>query len=250
MKWRLVDSDLSSPVFTVAADEVIARARSEDKVPNTLHFYRRNVPTISLGYFQEVEKSVDLNFCQKHDISIVRRISGGSAIYADSGHLIYGLTVGQDYLSNDRNETFEKVCSAILFALKELNIVAEFKPPNDILVDGRKVSGSAQMRRWGIVLQHGTLVLNNDGNILSKALKMDIAKILDRGQQPETYVTSLSKVLGTSPDFEIVKKAIIHGFEKVFDIEFEESQFTDYENKLINQLIDEKYGTDSWNFKR
>ncbi len=250
MKWRLIDSDLSEPVFTVAADEAIARARSENKVPNTLHFYRRNVPTISLGYFQEVEKSVDLQFCQQNNIRIVRRITGGSAIYADSGHLIYGLAVGEAILPSDRNEAFETVCGAIILALKELGIDAEFKPVNDILVNGHKISGSAQMRRWGIVLQHGTLVLNNDNKMLSRALKMDIDKIEELGQKPETYVTSIAEITGQQPDIKKIKAAIVKGFEAVFDIELEDSGFTNYENELIKQLINEKYGNEEWNLKR
>ena len=250
MKWRMVDSDLSEPAFTVAADEAIAKARSENKVPNTLHFYRRNVPTISLGYFQGIEKSLDMNFCRQNNIQIIRRVTGGSAVYTDPGHLIYGLAVDETILPKDKNKAFETVCSAIVLALKELGIAAEFKPPNDILVNGRKISGSAQMRRWGIVLQHGTLVLSNDNNMLSRALKMDLAKIEERGQQPETYVTSIAEITGQEPNLEKIKSAIVKGFEAVFDIEFEESGLTDYETELISQLINEKYGIEDWNLRR
>ncbi|MCK5024323.1 MAG: lipoate--protein ligase family protein [Thermoplasmata archaeon] len=250
MKWRLVDSDLVEPAFTVAADEAIARAVSENIIPNTLHFYRRNVSTISLGYFQEVEKSVNLEFCRQKNIQIVRRITGGSAVYTGPGHLVYGLAIDETILPNNRNKAFETVCGAIVLALKELGIDAEFKSINDVLVDGRKVSGSAQMRRWGIVLQHGTLVLNNDNNMLSSALKMDLAKIEERGQKPETYVTSITEITGQEPDLEKIKSAIVKGFEAVFDIEFEKSELTDYENKLIKQLINEKYGNADWNMKR
>ena len=250
MKWRLVDSDLADPAFTVAADEAIARARSENKVPNTLHFYRRNVLTISLGYFQEVEKSINSQFCQQNNIQIVRRVSGGSAVYTDPGHLVYGLAVDEASLPSDRNKAFELVCGAIVLALKELGIEAQFKSINDVLVNGRKVSGSAQMRRWGIVLQHGTLVLSNEGNMLSSALKMDIKKIDARGQKPETYVTSISEITGQEPDIEKIKAAIVKGFESVFGIKFENSDLTHYENKLIKQLIIDKYGNDEWNLKR
>lgn len=250
MKWRLINTDLADPAFTAAADEAIAKARSENKVPNTLHFYRRNVPTISLGYFQEVEKSIDSQFCRQNNIQIVRRVTGGSAVYTDPGHLLYGLAVDENILPTGRNEAFEVICGAIVLALKELGIESEFKPINDIMVNGRKISGSAQMRRWGIVLQHGTLVLSNEGNMLSNALKMDIAKIKEWGQQPETYVTSISEITGQKPDLEKIKAAIVTGYETIFDIEFEVSGLTDYENELISQLINEKYGNDEWNLKR
>ena len=250
MKWRIINTDLSDPALTVAADEAIARAVSENKIPNTLHFYRRNVPTISLGYFQEVEKSVDIDFCQKNNIQIVRRVTGGSAIYTDSGHLMYALVVDEAALPKDRNDAFKKVCGSIVQALGKLGVQAEFKPVNDIMVNGRKVSGSAQMRRWGIVLQHGSLVMKSSNEMLYKALKQDIAKIEERGQRPETYVTSLSEILGEELDLKTVRSALIQGFEDTFDIKFQESRLTNYENELIEKLIDEKYGNKEWNMKR
>jgi len=250
VKWRLINSDLAEPAFTVAADEAIALAVSENKVPNTLHFYRRNAPTISLGYFQKVEESLNLQFCQKNNIQIVRRITGGSAIYSDPGHLIYGLAVDETILPSDRNKAFEKVCGAIVLALQELGIQAQFKPINDVMVNGRKISGSAQMRRWGIVLQHGTLVIENNGHMLSNALKQDIAKIEARKQMPETYVTSIAEITGQPPDLEIIRSAIVKEFEQVFEIKFQESGLTDYENELISQLIIDKYGNKEWNMKR
>jgi len=250
MDWRLVDSDLSEPAFTVAADEAIARARAKGLVPNTLHFYRRNRPTISMGYFQEVEKAVDTEFCRMNGISIVRRVTGGSAIYTDPGHLIYGLALDESVLPTDRGKAFEKVCGAIVLALGELGIQAKFKPVNDVLVGGRKISGSAQMRRWGIVLQHGTLVIRNDRRMMVGALKMDIDKVHGRGLEAETYVTSLSEALGSQPDIGQVKSALANAFGAAFGVNFTQSGLTDFEKNLIVELVTTKYGCDDWNLKR
>lgn len=250
MDWRHIDSDLSEPAFTVAADEAIARARSKGLVPNTLHFYRRNRPTVSLGYFQEVEKAVNREFCKENGIQIVRRVTGGSAIYTDPGHLIYGLVLEENTLPADRTKAFGKVCGAIIHALGELGIDAVFKPANDVLVGGRKISGSAQMRRWGIVLQHGTVVLHNDQRMMTGALKMDLGKVHGRGFKPETYVTSLSEILGSQPKTELVKSALARGFENAFNVNFTESEFTDFERNHIKELVETKYGSDVWNLKR
>lgn len=246
----MVDSDLSDPEFTVAADEAIAKARSKGLVLNTLHFYRRKVPTVSMGYFQKADKVLDMDFCRRNGIRILRRASGGSAIYTDPGHLIYGLVVDEAALSADRNEAFRKVCSAITLALGSLGVRAEFKPANDVLVNGRKISGSAQMRRWGTVLQHGTLVLHNDIGMMTGALKMDTEKVHSRHLEPETYVTSLEETLGHAPDVQLVKSALVGGFEKTFGVKFQKSGLTEFENDLIRELIESKYGRDDWNLSR
>jgi lipoate-protein ligase A len=250
MHWRLVDSDLSEPTFTVAADEAIALARSKDLVPNTLHFYRRNVPTISLGYFQKVEKAVDLKFCEKNKIQLVRRVSGGGAIYTDENHLIYGLIVDEGQLPKNKEKAYEKACSGIVLALEMLGVRAEFKPINDVLVDGRKISGSAQRRRADVVLQHGTIILDNDPEMMFGALRPDEDKMRKRGLGRETYVTSLREILGRKVEASAVKKALTRSFGEVFDVEFEKGSLTPFEKSQIEKMISEKFGRREWNLRR
>ena len=249
MTWRLLDSGLSEPAFTVAADEAIALARAKGIVPNTLHFYRRDSPTVSLGYFQKIDKAIDLDFCRANGVRIVRRVTGGSAIYTDENQLIYGLAVDENSLPHEREMAFRKVCSAIVTALATMGIPAVHKPINDVLVSGRKISGSAQMRRRGIVLQHGTLVLKNDTAMMEGALRMDERKLSQRGLKPSTCVTSLFEIMGKVPDIEKVKASLVYGFEKEFDIHLESSDFTSQEAEIIDELIQKKYSRDVWNLK-
>jgi lipoate-protein ligase A len=245
----LIDSDISEPEFTFAADEAIALARSKMLVPNTLHFYRRNCPTVSLGYFQKVDNATNYDYCIENDVRIIRRMTGGSAIYTDNGHLIYCLVADESTLP-DRNETFEKVCSAIVKALGSLDVEASFKPINDVLVNGRKISGSAQMRRWGIVLQHGTLVLQNNQEMMVGTLRMDLEKIKRRGLQPSTYVISLHEIYKRNADPLMVKSALSKGFESTFKVKLIPSKLCEYELECIKTLIERKYGNDEWNLKK
>jgi lipoate-protein ligase A len=240
MPWRLVDTDLASPPFTAAADEAIALARSKDLVPDTLHLYRREGPTVSLGYFQSVKKDVDAEFCERNGITILRRVSGGSAIYTDPGHLIYALIVSEDTLPKDKHKAYERVCSAIVRALELLGLNAGFKPVNDVLVGGSKISGSAQMRRWGVVLQHGTLILENDPGMMFGSLKT----IKDKD------VTSLAEQLGNRPDIAKVKEAIVRGFSEVFGVLFDPGGLTGPEKEQISDIVAEKYGRREWNYRK
>ena len=242
MAFRLVDTDLCSPPFSAAADEAIASARAEGIVPNTLHFYRREKATVSLGYFQSAKDDIDPEFCRANDISVIRRATGGSAVFTDENQLIYALVVGEDEVPEGKHETYELVCSAIVAGLASLGVQAVYKPINDILVDGAKLSGSAQMRRRGVVLQHGTLILEVDREMMKGALKADPENI--------SKVTSLARILGHRPQVQDVRAALLRGFEGVFGARFEPGELSDRENELISRLIAEKYGSDDWNLKR
>jgi lipoate-protein ligase A len=205
---------------------------------------------VSLGRFQDVEKATNVEFCRANGIRVVRRVSGGSAIYTDRGHLIYGLAVGEGVLPSDRVQAFGKTCSAIVRAMESMGILAEYKPVNDVLVGGRKVSGSARTRVGRAILQHGTLILWNSPGMMEGALKMDAEKVRERGFEPSTYVTSLAELLGREPDPEQAKAALVKGFENVFGVKAEPSELTRYETETIERLVREKYGRDDWNLRR
>lgn len=267
MIWRLVDTDLCPPPFSAAADEAIALARSENVVPNTLHFYRRIAPTVSLGYFQSVEEDIDLVFCENNGIHIIRRATGGSAIYTDENHLIYGFVAREEDLPEETDDIYRKVCSAIVDGLGSLGLKAEFKPINDVLVNGKKISGSAQMRRWGIVLQHGTLILANDPDMMFGSLKT---------KDSPSGITSLEEELAAAhgigrdgaspakdrdaagppmnyanmPPLDEVKAALVKGFGSVFNVKFERWGLSRHEKSTIDELIHDKYGNSEWNFRK
>jgi lipoate-protein ligase A len=242
MSLRLVDTDLCTPPYSAAADEAIASSRADGLVPDTLHFYRRDKPTVSLGYFQSVSEDIDLEFCHANDISVIRRATGGSAVFTDENQLIYALVVGEDWVPEGTNETYENVCSAIVAGLASLGVEAEYKPINDILVDGAKISGSAQMRRWGVVLQHGTLILDLDREMMRGALRADPEKI--------SRMSSLAGILGHRPQVRDVREALLKGFEEVLGARFEPGALSDREQELTIELISEKYDNDDWNLKR
>ena len=115
-RWRLVDSGLVQPPESAALDEAILEAHSRDLVPPTLHFYVRATPTVSVGYFQRLEESIDLDECRKRGVAVIRRKSGGSTIYTDRGQLIYGLVTDTTCVGRD-DSVFSAVCGAIAKAI-------------------------------------------------------------------------------------------------------------------------------------
>jgi len=248
--WRLVDSDAAPGPCTAALDEAIARSRSDGAVPDTLHFYRRRPPAVTLGYSLDASAEVDLDYCRRQGIDVVRRLSGGGAIYTDDRQLVYSLTT-KDILPSQVEESLRIVCSAVVKGLQLLGAEASFAPLNDVLVCGKKVSGSAQLRKWGIVLQHGTVLVDMDPEAMFRALKVPKHKLeKHRLGGPGERVSTLRAELGRLPKMAEVKDALRKGFEDIFGAEFVPSEPSEAEKKMAGELVRTRYGNDDWNLKR
>ncbi len=237
--WRLIDTDAADPYFVTAADEVLAHSRGADECPDTLHFYRRRPPGVSVGYFKKIEEDVDLEMCKELGVKVVRRTSGGGTIYTDEGQLIYGLAT-KSLLADGIEATFEAVCGIIIDALDGFGIKADYKPPNDVLINGHKVSGNAQTHKTGAILQHGTVILRTDPETIEKVLKVERSG----------YVSSIEQETGDAPGVEELKASLVKEFEDRFGVRIEKGEFTVGEMERIQKLVEEKYSTDAWNFKR
>jgi len=253
-KWRLLDTDLNDAFYNMALDEAIAIARSKNLVPNTLRFFRWSPSAVSIGYFQSMEEEVDIKACDEMGIDYVRRRTGGGAVYHDrDGELTYSIIVNEDHrlISRDFQETYRTLCSGLVSGLRRLGVPAEFKPINDIVAQGKKISGNAQTRGMNVVHQHGTILRKVDPALMFKVLKVPSEKIRDKLiKSVEERVTSINAVLGREVSFQELKDALINGFEDSFEVEFTPGSITDFEENLAQRLKAEKYATREWNFRR
>jgi len=241
MDWRLIDTDIADPYYVTAADEAISIARKENKVENTLHFYRRNPPAISIGISRKIIDDINLNECKKNNVKIVRRITGGGTIYTDKKCLIYSLIYDKDFMQNlSSTKIFENVCNSIIKSLEKFQIKTIYKPPNDILLNGKKISGSAQIKKGNIVLIHGSMVLDTNLELMNKILK----------KNTDLKVSTIFREMGFLPDIKDIKESIKNEFEIYFKNRFKKTKLTSYENNLIGKLMKEKYLNNQWNFKR
>jgi len=245
--WRLVYSGVVSPEYSAASDEAIVNARLAGAVPNTVHFYTRDSPTISIGYNRSVEKSVFTEEAARRNVKVIRRFSGGSAVFTDRGQLIFSLTLDASLLPSDIVESYEKICRAVIRGLSILGIKAEYKPVNDILVGGKKISGSAQLRRGGVVLHHGTMLVDTDLESMAAVLKPPQGKKGD--QFVMKHVTSLREAMGDAPDMQVLKRAIVKGISDAFSVTLYPRSLTPQEVVDIDGLIEGKYSSRDWNWK-
>lgn len=253
-KWRLLDTGLHDAFYNMALDEAIAVARSRSLVPDTLRFFRWEPSAVSIGYFQGMEEEVDTNACDKRGIGYVRRRTGGGAVYHDrDGELTYSMFLIQSHrlVSADFQESYGTLCSGIVNGLRLLGVQAEFKPINDIVVGGRKVSGNAQTRGLNVVHQHGTILLKVDPMLMFAVLKVPNEKIRDKMiKSVEERVTSLRAVLGRDVGFDELKSALLRGFEASFGIRLAPGVLTEFEAQKAEELKAEKYSRREWNYRR
>ena len=253
-KWRLLDTGLNDAFYNMALDEAIVIARSKNLVPNTIRFFRWSPSAVSIGYFQSMEEEVDIKACDEMGIDYIRRRTGGGAVYHDTeGELTYSIIVDENHrlISRDFQETYRTLCSGLVLGLRQLGVPAEFKPINDIVARGKKISGNAQTRGMSIVHQHGTILRKVDPALMFKVLKVPSEKIRDKLiKSVEERVTSINDVLGRDVSFRELKDALIKGFEDSFGIKLMPGSITDFEEDLAQRLKVEKYASRKWNFRR
>ena len=253
-EWRFLELEYpSNPAMNLAVDEAILNAVLEGRAPPTLRLWR-NDRSVIVGRFQRVCDEVDLDLCMRMGIGVVRRVSGGGAVYQDLGNLNYtiALTDGHRLIKVlTVAESYKVLCSWLQRALKLMGLNPEFKAPGNILINGRKVSGSAQLRRRGGILHHGTLLVNADLNLMKKALKA-WRDDYRGGEIPSVSmpVTNLMDELQIKIDFDGLKEILRSSFEKTFSVKLVEEGLTDYERLIMEKLYRERYSRGSWNFYR
>ena len=251
--WRLIDMRIEDAPTQMAIDEAVAMARVKHGTPNTIRLYRWNPSAVSIGYFQSIEKEVNLEACNEYGVDVIRRITGGGAVYHDyNGEITYSLVAPEDdpKIPRDILASYQLICGAIVNGLKDLGIDSEFKPVNDIIAGGKKISGNAQTRRHGVVLQHGTILVDSDIRRMFQVLRVSDAKISDKLiQAVEERVTNLRRYLNREVTFKESRDALIKGFEDTLDITLEPGELLEPEKQLVKELHG-KYSSQEWVFQR
>jgi len=254
--WRLLKLEVGDAFTNMAIDEAILTARIAGKVPNTLRFYRWNPSAVSIGRFQDLFNEVHVENCRKHGVDIVRRISGGGAVYHDyDGEITYSAVVaGKDLGYTDIISAYKTICTGLIEAAKILGTTAEFNPldqkqcPN-ITIRGKKISGSAQSYKRGTLLQHGTFLVDINHEKMFTFLKVPWTEtLLDVLEVSKRKLTSAKQELESQVSIEEVYQALVRGFEEALKIQLTEEELTSYERKLAEKLRETKFATGDWNF--
>jgi lipoate-protein ligase A len=257
-RWRLLKPQTADAYTNMAIDEAIMKARIENRVPNTLRFYMWKPSAVSIGRFQTLADQVHVENCRKHGVDMVRRITGGGAVYHDSeGEITYSIiTKTTDLGCNelDMLSAYQRICSGLNEAVKILGAKADYHPPDpkrcpNLTISGKKISGNAQSSKKGILLQHGTFLLDIDHETMFTFLRVPWAKTLnDVLKVSKRKLTSAKQELNSNFSIDEAYQALAKGFEKALDVQFVEEELTEYEQKLAEKLRKERFVTEDWTF--
>ena len=258
MSWRVLNSQGSDIYHNLAIDEAIAKTylQSENSL-NTIRFWESDRAVV-IGRFQCVHKEVNLEFCNRNNISIARRFTGGGAVFHDKGNLNYALCLHQsyEYVPRGLKELYATFIGAIVKGLNSLNIPAQFNPiGSSIIIGEKKISGTAGWIKQGISFIHGTLLIDADLDILHRSLDppegqptflRDRTRIRCMGSK-RTIVTNIAHEVEDYPSRIEIKRAIIESLTELTRAQIEEGVLTKEEAGTSQTLYQTHYKQASWN---
>jgi lipoate-protein ligase A len=259
--WRLLLTEPLDGPANMALDEALLRSRIQGDGPPTVRFYGWSPPTVSLGYAQPLDGTVDRERCRSLGIGLVRRPTGGSAILHEpvDREVTYAVVAAATDFpgADDVLETYRLIGQGLAGGLGRLGAVAEVVPivrgrgaaaapafcfvrtgAYEIAVAGRKLVGSAQRRQRGAFLQHGTVVLDVDPG--------RIRAVFPQERDPMTRMTSLAEALGRRPAFDEVAAALTEALASALGVTLAPGRLTSDEVALADTLVAAKYGTAAW----
>lgn len=237
----IIDSPSTNAYFNIASEEyLLGRFPTED-----IFLLYVNAPSIIVGKFQNTLAEINLDYVREKEIKVVRRMSGGGAVYHDLGNLNFSFhTLLADHDFGD----FSQFTQPVLALLNRLGVPAVLEGRNDLLVDGKKFSGNAKLAKNGKMIQHGTILLNSEMEVLSDALKVNPLKFVDKAiKSNRARVTNLIHYLPKDTSTEHLKNLLREEIIKN-NPDAVRYKFTDDDLKGIQKLMTDKYETWEWNY--
>lgn len=249
--WRLLDLEYADAPSNLALEEAIAGQVGEGKSPSTLRLWRNRNAAI-IGENQSAYAEVRLGACKELGAEVVRRFTGGGAVYHDLGNLNYSICTRRSPSSSLglQQTVFKRGLDCVAACLRTLGLESNRVPINTVVVRGRKISGGAGAIRWGAVFFHGSILVSTDLEVIWKILRWEQLPMIRALVRSTRFpVTSVQTELGQRIPIDDVKAALSDAFANIFEAQLVPGLATDQEVQMIPVLVREKYGTTEWNLK-
>lgn len=242
---RVLDLGLVSPLRSQAIYHGVAYAMTPE-TPNTILLVGPTDPYVCIGYHQELEKEVDIDYCDEQRLPVYRREVGGGAVYLDSGQLFTQWVFQRGRLPLDLSKRFALYIQPLVETYQSLGIDAMLRPINDIHVAGKKIggTGAAQMGAADVVV--GSLMFDFNYELMARVLKVSSEKMRDKIYQSLTaYMTTMTRELGRMPDREVVKREYLRRCAEVLGVALEIQEPSEHELEATAE-VEARLASDEW----
>jgi len=239
---ELIINRSTNPAYNLALEEYALTKMNRDVI-----ILWRNASAVIIGRNQNVLEEMDMNYIRDHDITVIRRQSGGGAVFHDLGNINYTVIheMGKDDFSN-----YRKFTAPICDFLQSLGVNAQLQGRNDLTINDMKFSGNAQAVKNGRIMHHGTIMFHADVAHLAGALRPNKTKIESKGVKSiRSRVTNVADHLPKPMDVEEFFERLA-GYFRAHTQGIQEYRLTPADIVAVEQLVTEKYGTWEWNIGR
>jgi lipoate-protein ligase A len=247
--WRLLDTGFRSAAQNMALDRVILESRAQGRCPDTLRFLQFARPSVLVGYHQQTDQEVRLDFCQRQGMEVNRRITGGGAILFEPSHIGWEIVASrEDPFFRGSPEQVARLISEIFCQAirEEFGLPFSFRPRNDIEIRGRKISGTGGTAEGKAFLFQGTLLVDLDIWQMLRALRVPMEKL--KAHEVDSLmerVTTMRRELGFIPDAARIKEAVARGFASALGVGFQVAGLTPWEQARLEALLPQ-FSSSSW----
>lgn len=273
--WHFINSGKCSASFNMALDEALLEWHSKGEIGPVLRFYEWQPATLSIGYFQSVDKEIEMDEVRKHGLGFVRRPTGGRGVLHEH-ELTYSVIVSESYpdMPETVTEAYRVISGGVLKGFQNLGLDAQFSIPQtvqqtddlkkpksavcfdapswyELVVEGKKVAGSAQTRQKGVILQHGAILLSLDEEKLVSLFKFNSEEQRERmrASLPEKAV-AIDRLMERAVSVEECVEAFAEGFEVALDMQLEPLVLSAQQLEFVSDIERKKYANDEWTFKK
>lgn len=265
--WAFIDTGFQDASWNMAFDECLINWHHEGKIPPTLRFYGWKAPSLSVGYFQKVDNKIDFDAIEQHRCQFVRRLTGGSAVLHDD-ELTYSLVISENDpdIPVSVQEAYHVLSKGVFEGYHNLGIPAEYaildrdsargrtaicfeKPAfYEMVADGKKLSGNAQTRKKGVLMQHGSIPMSMNTEMLFDLFLFSSGRIRERSRAAfSKKAVTINQLTNREHHYDMLTQAFKDGFKKGLDLELHPLQLTETQWEEVQQLAHSKYETRAWN---
>lgn len=272
--WNFINTGSKNPYYNMAMDEALLNFVSRGEIDPVIRFYTWNPATLSIGYFQRLQKEIDIDKVKEKGYGLVRRQTGGRGVLHDK-ELIYSVIVPESHpnMPSTVTEAYKIISQGLLEGFKNLGFETYFAIPRskeerdklkqprssvcfdapswyELVVEGRKIAGSAQTRQKGVILQHGSILQDIDIDDLFDMFKFKNERL--KAKMKENFVqkaVAINDISNQHITLNEMENAFEAGFKKGLNIDFKPLELTEKQLEEVQELED-KYRSEAWMYRK